>query len=102
MGVAEWKKSNEIYDWMKSVAFAGDNVPKIELKKVFYKYKKLDVLVIKQSCSVPFYIDKNYMGVNPFQIYTRVGDTNTPKNTQASYADVERLWGYHRSRNNNQ
>ena len=29
------------------------------------------------------------------QIYTRVGDTNTPKNECANYSDVEKLWRIH-------
>ena len=95
IGVNEWKKSNEIFDWLRSIEFAGDNEPEIELKKVYYKYKKIDVLVLKKSNKIPFYIEKNYKGVNPYQIYTRDGDTNTPKNAQACYAYVEKLWKLH-------
>jgi len=49
-------------------------------------------LVIKKSKDVPFYVTKSYQSVNPFQIYTRVGDTNTPINSEADISDVERLW----------
>ena len=94
-GVSEWRKSNEIYDFLKQIPFAGENIPEIELKSILYKYKKLDVLVCKSSGKVPFYITDNYRGVNPNQIYTRIGDTNTPKNKSASYKDTEKLWRIH-------
>ncbi len=95
VGVDDWKKSNELFDWLRNIEFAGDKKPELELIKVYYKYKKIDVLVLKKSNNIPFYIDRNYKGVNPFQIYTRVGDTNTPKNSQACYAYVEKLWELH-------
>ena len=95
IGVEDWKKSNELFDWLREIKFAGDKQPEIELKKVYYKYKKIDVIVMKKSNNVPFYIDEIYRGVNPFQIYTRAGDTNTPKNSQACYAHVEKLWRLH-------
>lgn len=102
IGVDDWKKSNELFDWLRTIEFAGDKRPEIELTKVYYKYKKIDVLVLKKSDNVPFYIDSNYRGVNPFQIYTRVGDTNTPKNSQACYAYVEKLWKLHFNNRNEQ
>jgi hypothetical protein len=95
IGVNEWKKSNEIFDWLRTIEFAGDKEPEIDLKKIYYKYKKIDVLVLKKSNNIPLYIEKNYKGVNSFQIYTRVGDTNTPKTSQACYAHVEKLWKMH-------
>jgi len=100
IGVSDWKKSNELFDWLRTIEFAGDKKPEVEIKKVYYKYKKIDVLVLKKSNNIPFYIDKNYCGVNSFQIYTRVGDTNTPINSQACYAHVEKLWELHFNRKN--
>ena len=95
VGVDDWKKSNELFDWLRNVDFADDKMPEIELKKIYYKHNKIDVLVLKKSKNIPFYIEKNYYGVNPYQIYTRVGDTNTPINSQACYAYVEKLWELH-------
>lgn len=62
---------------------------------MFYKYKKIDVLVCKSSKYVPFYLVKKYDGAFDHQIYTRVCDTNTPKTGQANYSDVEKLWRIH-------
>ncbi len=94
VGVNDWKKSNEIIDFIKSKKFAGGHLPDLEVKKIFYKYRKLDVLLIKTSNKVPFYLEEQYRDVG-VQIYTRVGDTNTPKNRFASYNDVKKLWGRH-------
>ena len=94
VGVKEWKKSNDIYDFLRSKKFAGGHIPTVELKKVYYKYYKIDVLVIKHSHNVPFFLTKQYKDVG-IQIYTRVGDTNTPKNEMASYDVIEKLWKIH-------
>ena len=94
VGVKNWRKSNEIIDFLKSKQFAGENMPDVELKKVYYRHYKLDVLMIKCSNKVPFFLSANYKDVG-IQIYTRVGDTNTPKNKTASYRDVESLWRRH-------
>lgn len=95
VGIDEGKKTNEIYDFLRSKKFAGDHMPQIEVKRMFYKYKKIDVLVCKSSKYVPFYLVERSNGVHDHQIYTRVGDTNTPINGHANYSDVEKLWRIH-------
>lgn len=94
LGVTEWRKSNEVYDFLRAKKFAGGHFPDVELHKVYYKYQKLDVLKITHSCHVPYYLEEKYKDVGT-QIYTRIGDTNTPKNETASYNDVETLWKVH-------
>lgn len=100
VGINKEKKTNELYDFLKTIKFAGDHIPQIEVKRMFYKYKKIDVLVCKSSKYVPFYLDERYHGVCDHQIYTRVGDTNTPKNRHADYLCVENLWRIHFQREN--
>ena len=99
VGVSDWKKSNEIIDYLKSKNFAGGHIPEIDLLRIYYKYHKIDVLQIKSSKHVPFFISKRYKDVGT-QIYTRVGDTNTPKDENASYNDIEKLWRIHFKREN--
>ena len=94
VGVKDWKKSSEIIDFLTSKKFAGGHIPQIDLKKIYYKYFKIDVLMISKSKNVPFYLVEPYRGIGT-QIFTRVGDTNTPKNEMASYNDVEQLWKIH-------
>lgn len=51
----------------------------------------MQIIVIKCKGSkyVPFYLTKRYKSINENQIYTRLGDTNTPKNKSANYSDIE-------------
>lgn len=95
----EWK-SNNIFDFMRTQQFAGDHMPEIEVKDLFYKYMRIVVIKCKSSKYVPFYLTKRYKGINQNQIYTRLGDTNTPKNESANYSDIERLWRFHFEREN--
>lgn len=97
VGVADWRKSNDVYDFLRSKKFAGNHIPDILLHKVYYKHHKVDVVEIKSSKNVPFYLAERYKDVG-VQIYTRVGDTNTPKNETANYNDVEKLWRIHFAR----
>lgn len=95
VGIEKEIISNNIYDFLKSKHFAGDHIPEIEIKHLFYKSKKIDVVVCKSSPNVPFFLTKRYQSIHEYQIYTRVGDTNTAKNRHASYEDVETLWKIH-------
>lgn len=95
IGINEEKKTNDIYDFLKAVKFAGDHIPEIEVKRIYYKYKTLQVLVCKSSEYVPYYLVERYRKVSDHHIYTRVGDTNTPIDKHANYPDVENLWRIH-------
>ena len=95
----EWK-SNNLYDLLRSLKFAGDHVPEVEGRDIHYMYQRIIVIKCRSSKHVPFYLVKEYKGVHPYQIYTRVGDTNTPRNESANYSDVEKLWRIHFEREN--
>lgn len=100
VGVNNPIKSNDIIDYFKSKRFAGDHIPVFELKKLYYKFKTIYVIVCKSSKYVPFYLTEREQKVCDHRIYTRVGDTNTPVDKSASYSDVERLWRIHFEREN--
>ena len=100
VGISKDIVSNNVFDFLKTQSFAGDNIPDIEIKNLFYKHKRIGVIVCKSSKYVPFYLTSRYQGVHDHQIYTRVGDTNTPKNQHASYRDTEKLWRIHFEREN--
>ena len=95
----EWK-SNNIFDFLKTQSFAGDHIPELEVLDMYYKYMRIVVIKCKSSKNVPFYITERYRGVNANQIYTRLGDTNTPKNKSANYSEIEKLWRIHFEREN--
>lgn len=100
VGITDEIKSNDIFDYIKSKHFAGDRLPELELKKLYYQYKTIYVIVCKSSKHVPFYLTEREQKVCNYRIYTRVGDTNTATDKSASYADVEQLWRIHFEREN--
>lgn len=100
VGISEKLKSNDILDFLKSKHFAGDHMPSVEVKNLYYLYNAIGVIICKSSKFVPFFLTERYQGVNEYQIYTRVGDTNTPKNRSANYSDIEKLWRFHFEREN--
>lgn len=100
VGIQEKLKSNDILDFLKSKHFAGDHMPDIEVKNLFYLHNIIGVIICKSSKFVPFFLLERYKGINEYQIYTRVGDTNTPKNKSANYKDIEKLWRFHFEREN--
>ncbi len=76
--------------------WAGGHIPEVYVKKVFLVDKELDVIIIKQSDNTPFYLLEDYKnGGEPIfkgAIFTRKGDTNTPKTSTADLYDTELLW----------
>ena len=87
--------SNNLNDFLRNISFAGDNQPQCEVKHLYYKSNDIDVIVINKSKKVPHYITVKYKGVFENQIYTRNGDSNTPKNKHANYDQVVKLWKIH-------
>lgn len=76
--------------------WAGGYIPEIYVKTIYVDGKEIDVIIIKQSNNTPFYLLEDYKGEgNPIfkgAIYTRKGDTNTPKTSTADLYDTELLW----------
>lgn len=95
IGIDETCKLNNIYDFIKSKKYAGNFKPEIEIKNIYHKYKELKVIKCKAIKHVPYYLLKRFGGIKDNTIYTRVGDTNTPKDRSASYNEVEKLWRIH-------
>lgn len=94
-GINKRKKQADVIDLLRSMQFAGDSVPNIEIMNLKINEKDIDVLVIKNSNSVPFYIKKRNKKFNKIQegyIYTRIGDSNTPINENSNYNVIEKLW----------
>ena len=95
-----------ITDILRSVGFAGSVRPRIEIQTVIIEQHEIDVLIIKNSSDVPYYLEKQYQDskiqsqdgkkigktVRPYHIYTRVVDNNTEIDKSADINDVEYLW----------
>lgn len=95
-----------ITDILRNISFAGGVRPRVEVHTITLENHELDVLIIKDSVEVPYYLDKEYKDksvknekgkpdgklVRPYYIYTRVVDNNTPIDKQADINDIEYLW----------
>ena len=99
------KNQQNIVDFLRLPNFAGQTRPRVEVRTIYLEHHEVDVLVIKNSADVPYYLiedysDKNYAPegkkkgktVRAFHIYTRVMDNNTPIDQSADIRDVELLW----------
>lgn len=90
------RNQQKLIDFLKDKPFIGGVRPVIELKEIEIKNHSIDVLIIKNTYDVPYYLTKPYPGdgktVYANNIYTRVGDTNTPRKESADINYVEYLW----------
>ena len=85
-GVRNEKRKNQqnIIDLLRQKPkWAGGHIPEVYVKTITVSEKEIDVVIIKQSDNTPFYLLEDYKGEGGTlfkgAIYTRKGDTNTPK-----------------------
>lgn len=86
------KNTQMIVDFLKDKNFAGGIRPTVYVESLIIDDKHLDVIVIKNSNNTPYYLTDIYQSIRPNNIYTRVMDTNTPKDKAADIHHVEYLW----------
>lgn len=86
-----WNTQN-LVDFLKDKKFAGDIRPLVYIESIETLNGIIDVIVIKNSNDTPYYLKEKYRDVAANNIYTRVMDTNTPKNKSADIIHVEYLW----------
>jgi len=90
------KTQADFIDTLRSVKFADDIFPDITLEEVIIDEKILKVLIISNTQNKPYYLteEKQYKGkyLRAGTIYTRIMDTNTPKNKVASSRHIEKMW----------
>ncbi len=94
-GVKQFTKkwTQESYqDFLQNLSWAGDCVPSVELRSI--NNGNLEVLVVRKSNKVPFYLTKRYNKVKENQIYVRKGAKNTAIDSQASIDDIEKLFKF--------
>ena len=87
----KWTQEN-YQDFLQNLTWAGDMIPTVEFRTI--NNGDLDVLIIKKSNRVPFYITKNYSKVRENRIYVRKGSKNTAIDSQAEISDIEKLFEY--------
>lgn len=87
------KWTQESYqDFLQNLTWAGDMIPIVEFRTIHNG--ELDVLIIKKSNRVPFYITKKCNKVRENQIYVRKGSKNTAIDSQAEMGDIEKLFEF--------
>lgn len=86
------KNTQKIVDFLKDKKFAGGVRPLVHVEQLHIYSGDIDVIVIENSHNTPFYLTERFEGVCANHIYTRVMDTNTPKDKSADINDTEYLW----------
>lgn len=93
---ANRKSQQNLIDFLKDKKFAGGVRPIVYVHTLSFGTLEADVVVIKNTANTPYFL------VEPFNfdkecvqsghVYTRIGDTNTPKKAFADIDKVEHLW----------
>lgn len=53
------------------------------------------VIKCKATKHVPYYLIERFGRIKDNTIYTRIGDTNIPRDRSATYNEIEKLWRIH-------
>lgn len=95
------KSQVDIIDFLRNLHFAGDCRPEIELHTLIIDHKEIDVLIVFDNPTKPYYLTKDYVckregikdkKVRANNIYTRTNDTNTPIDKSADIGIIEKMW----------
>lgn len=86
------KNTQQIVDFMREKHFAGGIRPVVHVENICLGEDEIDVIVVHNSDTTPFFLTEKYQSVMQNNIYTRVMDSNTPKNKSADLPHIETLW----------
>lgn len=97
------RTQQQIIDLLQSpkLKWAYGVYPSVELRTLHLGEREIDVLIIKSTLDVPYYLTDDYSYtleggksrvIRANHIYTRVCDTNTPIDKSAAPHQVEALW----------
>lgn len=95
------RTQQQVIDLLQSPKWAFGIYPSIELRTLGFESHEVDVLIVKNTLDVPYYLTEDYSHapekgkprvVRANHIYTRVCDTNTPINKSAAPHQTEALW----------
>lgn len=85
-------KQADLLDFLSNISFAGDFRPQIYVDTINYDNVELDIITVKDSENVPFYLNKNYGKLLRGLIYSRVGDKNTAIDKNSDRETIVNLW----------
>ncbi|WP_197223463.1 AlbA family DNA-binding domain-containing protein [Lysinibacillus sphaericus] len=86
------KSTQMLVDFLRDKKFSGGIRPIVYVETIIINNGEIDVIVVKNTSNTPYYLNEKYQGVFANNIYTRVMDTNTPKEKSADIHHVEYLW----------
>ncbi len=96
------RNQQQIVTLLRAPKWAFNTYPQIELKTLKFGQHEVDVLTIKSTYDVPYYLTEDYSRgsgigdkkrtVHANYIYTRVCDSNTPIDQNAAPNQIEHLW----------
>jgi len=86
------KNTQNIIDFLRDKKFAGGIRPTVRVETIDHDAIEIDVLIMQFDRYSPYYLTEKHDGVFANNIYTRVQDTNTPKDRSADIHHIEMLW----------
>lgn len=86
------KKTQDLVSFLRDKKFAGGIRPTVTVQSILLSEKSIDVIVIHNDRNTPYYLTEQYQGVYANNIYVRIMDTNTPKNSSVDINIIETLW----------
>jgi len=86
----------DVISYLRQQPYAENNIPTVEMGFVKYAEKTIAILSIKNERLKPFYFTKELKYRNKIlragAVYSRVRDTNTPKDSCANPQDIKAMW----------
>lgn len=85
------KSTQNLVDFLKNKKFVGEIRPIVYIETLQIQKSIIDVIVIKNTKSTPYYLTEKFQDIISYNIYTRIQDTNTAKDKSADIDKVEFL-----------
>lgn len=89
---ADRKTTQMLVDFLRNKKFMGGIKPHVMVEPLQLENGVIDVIIVKNGYYTPYVLEENYRSVNANNIYTRIMDSNTPKNKTAEISHIEYLW----------
>jgi hypothetical protein len=95
------KNQENVIGFLSAQTWANEEIPNVEVKTIKIDEKEVDVLIIHNSGTTPYYLLKDYAKSNKGKdktiihagvVYSRVGDRNTSSAECATKQATEFLW----------
>ncbi len=86
----------DILNFLRTKSFAYHKIPNVKLDSILIDGKELDILTIKNENHKPYFLTKDETKkgttIRAGTIYSRMGDSNTPKDGSANPYEIEAMW----------